>query len=452
MQASRIPPSAFEAIITVRGQQKRIQDVFDKYYNSIFNKLDKHKVKSIKPDNVEYTFHFADEEAPLDGKFQISTQKVGLDVPIFSSKIFLSHPFRIRSFHTEWGYKHCKTNTETDFDMMLNGFKTLGKVYQEKITARGAELPDGSEFITKYIKKYKPIQIFHTKYKKEIIRMTYNSASIYVLLHSDHYIYVQLLIRNISLTPMDKSEIEFEFNIFYIPFDNFNPALNQSHILLLKHPFLELELQPVFQVYGVPAQANNGNLAAPQPISDGINRHTKDVDKIPARVVWNKIYDARIYEYQLALSYLSKNNTLNKDTVKKISENVSFKDKYTNAQMKTFLEEFIAEYQTIPRSSSRSPSRSPNFSSSSASESSPKSPAKSPKSSPKSPAKSSPKSPKSPVKSSPKLSPKSPAKLSPKLSPKSPAKSSPKSPKSSPKSPAKLSPKSPKSSPKSSER
>jgi hypothetical protein len=427
MQTSRVPPSAFEAIITVRGQQKRIQDVFDKYYDSIFNKLDKRKVKSIKPHNEQYTFRFTDEESPLEGNFEISTQTIGQDAPIFSSKIFLSHPFSIPCFDTERAYKKCKTDTQADFNMLLNGFKSLGKVDQRKIRERGAELPDGSEFIAKYIQKYKPIQIFHTEYKKELVRMTYNSASIYVFLHSDHYVYVQLLKRNDALTPMQKSETEYEFNIFYIPFDNFNPALNQSHILLFRHPFLEL--QPAVQTYSVtgqPAQAINGDLEAPQLISDGINRHTKDVDKIPARVVWDKIYDARTYEYQLALSYLLKNNTLNKDTAKKISENVSFKDKYTNAQMKKFLEEFIAEYQTIPRS--------PYSSSSSVSKSSPKLPAKSPKSSPK---------------SSPKLSPKSSPKSSPISPPKSPAKSPKSPPKSSPKSSPKLSPKSsPKSSPK----
>jgi hypothetical protein len=409
MQASGIPPSAFEAIITVGGQPKRIQDVFDKYYNRVFNQLDKHKVKSIKPHSEQYTFRFADERSPLDGNFQINTHTVGPESPIFSSKIFMSHPFDISKFDTERAYKKCKTDTETDFNMMLNGFKSLGKVDQRKIRERGAELPDGSEFIAKYIQKYKPIQIFHTKYKKEIIRMTYNSASIYVFLHSDHYVCVQLLKRNISLTPEQKSETEYEFDIFYIQFDNFNPVLNQNHILLLKHPFLEL--QPVVQMYDVNAEA------AQLTLVDGINRHTRDVDKIPSRVVWSKIYDARTYEYQFALSYLLKKDILNKDTVKKIGKNVNFKDIYTNAEMKEFLEQYIAEYQSSPKSSPKSSSKS------------------SPKLSPKSSSKSSPKlSPKSSSKSSSKSSPKSSPKLSPKLSPKSSSKSSPKSSsKSSPK-------------------
>ena len=375
--------SVFEYSINAGGQPKTIEEIFNKYYNSIFNKLNKQGLRSIRTHTEQHSLEILDENpdgktprsdtktvtpvtqqptrpamlmsnptnnrlipnslmglsspAPFDIKFDIKTRSSAENNPIFFASFYMAYPENLSSHYSK-NYKKCKTTSYSELKYIIEGINNMGIMEKSDIknSNRRVHYPTGSDFVSRYISKYKPIKVFRTEYKKEIQRMVYNQPIIYIFLHKDYYVHLQLnksIEWNNSIT--NTNDAKYELIINYVPFTNFK-AYIKDFTELFRHPFLEFEQDPFFGTTAITGIAH------------------KDAGKTPEKVIWDQVYDYRMPAYEKSLSFLSIKRKLNKDTIREIGKHVSYKDKYTNAKLKAFIEQSAVLVSSKSSSSSSS--------------------------------------------------------------------------------------------------
>jgi hypothetical protein len=319
--------SAFEG----KFQDQFVRNIFDIHYNSVFNKLTKQNVRSIDTHTSQHDFILRDANNNLVAReysrnnFEVNTQPLQQNNPesstIFSATLSLHAIPLIYYENFRRSIIVCNRDTWFEFQLYIEGKTFFSRADTTFFDSKNFPYTEGNDFITRYFNIYNPITVFKSNYSKSLVNREHLYVRIYLFLHRDHYVYLQIY--HIS-DHNDNNDFthKFTFTIDYIPFtDAFKQKHTDlfNHLIMTKHDFSHMDrtrITPDTLIWDV--------VPPPQHIHDNMKNSIRRT-----------------------LSYLSVKKKLNKDTAHKISTYPMFESQmhYTNGELKNLIENYMRVYQ-----------------------------------------------------------------------------------------------------------